>query len=49
MPGTDMEGVAERVTRTIQDELMFRAEVRPVSPGTLPRFDMKARRIVHVP
>ncbi|MBV9823133.1 MAG: AMP-binding protein [Actinobacteria bacterium] len=39
-------GLAERVGRAIRDELMFRAEVRTVPPGTLPRFDMKARRVV---
>jgi hypothetical protein len=26
--------------------LHFRAEVRPAPPGSLPRFDMKARRFV---
>jgi phenylacetate-CoA ligase len=39
-------GVAERVGRAIRDELLFRAEVRTVPPGTLPRFEMKARRVV---
>src|SRR5262249_31404176 len=37
--------VAERVDRAIRDELLFRAEVRIVEPGRLPRFEMKARRI----
>ena len=37
--------VAEMVGRAIRDELLFRVEVRPVLPGTLPRFEMKARRI----
>jgi phenylacetate-CoA ligase len=40
------QGLAERVGRAIRDEFMFRAEVRTVPPGTLPRFDMKARRVV---
>jgi phenylacetate-CoA ligase len=35
-----------RVTRTIKDRLNFQAEITAVSPGTLPRFEMKARRIV---
>jgi phenylacetate-CoA ligase len=48
-PGIDLAGIVDQVRRAIQDELMFRAEVRAVSPGTLPRFDMKARRIVHGP
>jgi phenylacetate-coenzyme A ligase PaaK-like adenylate-forming protein len=33
------------VSRAIRDELLFRVEVSPVKPGTLPRFEMKARRI----
>jgi phenylacetate-CoA ligase len=37
--------VAEMVGRAIRDELLFRVEVTPVQPGTLPRFEMKARRI----
>ena len=39
--------VAERVDRAIRDELLFRAEVRAVAPGSLPRYEMKARRISH--
>jgi phenylacetate-CoA ligase len=39
--------VAERVGRAIQDELLFRAEVVAVPPGSLPRFDMKAKRVHH--
>jgi phenylacetate-CoA ligase len=39
-------GVAERVDRAIRDELLFRAEVAVVPPGTLPRFELKARRLV---
>ena len=39
--------VAERVDRAIRDALLFRAEVRAVAPGTLPRYEMKARRISH--
>jgi phenylacetate-CoA ligase len=38
--------VAERVDRAIRDELLFRAEVSVVAPGSLPRFEMKARRLV---
>jgi phenylacetate-CoA ligase len=37
--------VAERVGRAIRDELLFRAEVVAVPPGSLPRFEMKAKRI----
>jgi phenylacetate-CoA ligase len=39
--------VAERVGQAIREELLFRANVVAVPPGTLPRFDMKARRVVH--
>ena len=35
--------MAERIGRAIRDELLFRAEVTAVAPGTLPRFEMKAR------
>ena len=38
--------IAERITNAIRDELMFRAEVEQVAPGTLPRFEMKAKRIL---
>ena len=33
-----------RVRQAIQDALSFRAEVSAVAPGSLPRFEMKARR-----
>jgi phenylacetate-CoA ligase len=38
--------LTERVARAIRDELMVRPEVTSVPPGTLPRFEMKANRIV---
>jgi phenylacetate-CoA ligase len=46
-PQDDKQGarVAQRVSQAIRDELLFRAEVVAVSPGTLPRFEMKANRI----
>ena len=37
--------LATRIGDAIRDELMFRADVTLVPPGTLPRFEMKARRI----
>jgi phenylacetate-CoA ligase len=37
-------GLVERVDRAIRDEFLFRAEVRLVPPGSLPRFEMKAKR-----
>jgi phenylacetate-CoA ligase len=45
--GCDAEAIAETVSRTIRDELLFRAEVRAVAPGSLPRYEMKARRVVN--
>ncbi len=38
--------LAEAVGRAIRDELYFRVEVTTAPPGTLPRFEMKARRVV---
>jgi phenylacetate-CoA ligase len=38
--------LVQRVDQAIRQELMFRAEVKAVAPGSLPRFEMKARRIV---
>ena len=37
--------LAESVSQAIRDAFLFRAEVRAVAPGTLPRFEMKAQRI----
>jgi phenylacetate-CoA ligase len=39
-------GLAEKVSKALRDELLFRAEVVAVAPGTLPRFEMKAKRVV---
>lgn len=38
-------GLGERIAHAIRDELFFRPEVVVVAPGTLPRFEMKARRV----
>jgi phenylacetate-CoA ligase len=38
--------LARGVARAIQDTLHFRPEVTAVPPGTLPRFEMKAKRFV---
>ncbi|MDB5311469.1 MAG: paaK [Gemmataceae bacterium] len=46
--GCDGPGVAEVVSRAVRDELLFRVEVAAAPPGTLPRFEMKARRIVRI-
>jgi len=38
--------LASRVSRTLQDTLAFRAEVQIVPRGSLPRFEMKAKRFI---
>src|SRR5262249_40441108 len=45
LPEAAGDDLAGRVERAIRDELLFRAEVRAVAPGTLPRYEMKARRV----
>jgi phenylacetate-CoA ligase len=48
LPATSANGLAERIGRAIRDDMLFRAEVITVPTGTLPRFEMKARRIVRM-
>jgi phenylacetate-CoA ligase len=43
----DGRELAENVSRAVRDELLFRVEVRAVACGSLPRFEMKAKRLVH--
>lgn len=43
----DGRALADAVGRAVRDELLFRVDVTPCPPGTLPRFEMKARRVVH--
>jgi phenylacetate-CoA ligase len=38
---------ADRVSEAIREELLFRAEVVAVATGSLPRNEMKTRRIIH--
>jgi phenylacetate-CoA ligase len=45
-PGVAGGPLAERVEHAIRTELLFRAEVRAVPPGSLPRHDMKANRLL---
>src|SRR5579871_779974 len=45
-PGVAGDALAQRVEHAIRTELLFRAEVRAVPPGSLPRFEMKAHRLV---
>jgi phenylacetate-CoA ligase len=42
------DALCERIGRTLQETLSFRADVRPVPAGSLPRFEMKARRFVRI-
>ncbi len=43
---TNAEGLAERISNRIRDRLLFRPSVFIVPRGTLPRFEMKARRLI---
>jgi phenylacetate-CoA ligase len=43
---SDARRLTERVRDTIQTALSFRAEVQAIPAGTLPRFEMKARRFI---
>jgi phenylacetate-CoA ligase len=44
--GVDGSGLAALVGQALRDELLFRADVTPVPVGNLPRFEMKAHRLV---
>jgi phenylacetate-CoA ligase len=46
LPAACNAGLAGRVGRAVRNELFFRAEVAEVPPGSLPRFEMKAKRVV---
>ena len=39
--------LAEAVARAVRDDLLFRVDVTAVAFGSLPRFEMKARRVVN--
>lgn len=45
--GSEGTRLAEAVARAVRDALLFRVEVTPAPPGSLPRFELKARRLVH--
>ncbi len=42
----DPQTLCQKVSSVVHDELHFRAEVLPVAAGSLPRFEMKAKRFV---
>jgi len=46
-PAADARQLAELLAQAVREELLFRAEVETVAPGSLPRFEMKAKRIIH--
>jgi len=49
IPAAQTTELAARVARALKDRLNFQVEVLPVAPGALPRFEMKARRVVREP
>jgi len=46
--GADGEDLARRLAAELRDRLHFRARVEVAPPGSLPRFEMKAQRVVRV-
>ena len=46
--GCDGRELADAVSRAVRDDLLFRVDVTAAAPGSLPRFEMKARRIVRM-
>jgi phenylacetate-CoA ligase len=44
--GVAGDPLAAEVARAVRDELLFRVEVAAVPPGSLPRFELKARRVI---
>jgi phenylacetate-CoA ligase len=47
MPSADGAILVDHIGKQLRDELLFRAEVICVKPGSLPRFEMKAKRLIH--
>lgn len=47
-PECDGSQLAEAVSRAVRDEFLFRVAVQSVKCGSLPRFEMKAKRLVHI-
>jgi phenylacetate-CoA ligase len=45
-PGVTPDGLSPRVAQALQEALNFRADVTVVPAGSLPRFEMKAKRFV---
>jgi phenylacetate-CoA ligase len=47
--GAGTTGLADAVARAIRDDLLFRVPVTAVACGSLPRYEMKARRVLVKP
>ena len=45
-PDVDAKALADSVASALQDQLLFRVDVESLAPGSLPRFELKARRLV---
>jgi phenylacetate-CoA ligase len=43
---TECPGLADRVARRMRERIGLRPQVDLVEPGTLPRFELKARRFI---
>jgi phenylacetate-CoA ligase len=48
MPGTDGDRLAESAIHAVQERLYFRPEVRLAAAGSLPRSELKSRRLVRL-
>lgn len=45
--GVTGQALADRVGRAVRDQLLLRAEITVAEAGSLPRFEMKSKRISH--
>ena len=45
-PGTDGRGIIQKLSEAIRDRFNFKPMVVAVDPGTLPRYEMKSRRLI---
>ena len=43
-----LQGLAERVGQRVRERIGLRAQVETVPPGSLPRFELKAKRFFKV-
>lgn len=47
--GGDHDHITRQLERALRDAFNLRVEVQAVAPGTMPRFEMKARRWIRIP